>query len=113
MTIEETRAQIVSKLEKLRAVPIRNYSLHGKRQMMLRVQRQSDKLYRSQIEKQKVKLQSDLIKIDEYLNTISLKNEQLNGFDTPLVAPATSLWAPMPIRKLTRRESKKRLRRIR
>ena len=70
MTIEETRAQAVSKLGELKKIVFTKptaLELHSRRPMLAKVQRQEQKRYKKNVIKQKKKLTKDISDIDIYL----------------------------------------------
>ena len=86
MTIEETRAQAVSKLGELRKIQGLRYSardLHSRRPMLARVQRKEQRRYLGQVTTQKAKLKKDISDIDRYLQSVEDYNIYLAGLKKP------------------------------
>ena len=80
MTIEETRAQAVSKLGELRKIQRPRYSareLHSRRPMLARVQRKEQRRYLGQVVAQRKKLTKDISDIDRYLQSVEDYNTYL------------------------------------
>ena len=111
MTIEETRAQAVSKLGELSKIPFKKptaMELHSIRPMLSRVQRQEQRRHKMAVITQKKKLTKDISDLDKYLQSVtdyetylaSLPQEPINGgissvSSVSLITPQQAAVAPI------------------
>ena len=107
----ETRKKVERQLSELREVQFHRpiaMELHSQRNHLVqRVRRQEGKKHKERVERQKIKLKSDLQKIDEYLLSLDTEEE--------LLKPEITMWGT-PVRKevrFQRRAKAKGLRRLR
>ncbi len=87
VTIEEQRAQAVSKLAELNKIPAPRYSardLHQKRAMLARVQRKEKRRYMGNVCRQKTKLAKDISDIDAYTQSVSEYDTYLTSLQQPV-----------------------------
>ena len=119
MDIKTLRAQAVVKLGELGKIKKPTYSardLHGKRQMLARVQRQERRRYTERVVKQKQKLIKDISDIDRYLQSVEDSQSYTTSIPangnskipliqsiTPVVLPAPVIvFGKKPVLKMTR-----------
>ena len=104
----KTRDKVASQLANLREIQFQQPTareLHYKKgHLVRRVQRQESKRYRERVERQKIKLQQDLVRIDAYILSLDTKKE--------IPKPVINLW-DIPARKQTRIQLRKRTSKIR
>jgi len=104
--MEKIKEQAVTRLRDLNEIKPKIYTaleLHPQRQMLGRVQRREEVRYLQGIQKQKVKLQEDIAKIDAYLGSVRMQEEYRarrgNGRNgsIPKVLPAPNIvFGPKP-----------------
>ncbi len=117
--MEEIRAQAVTKLGELQKIKPKIYTareLHPRKLMLSRVQRQEQKRYYGEVQRQKVKLTKDISDIDKYLESKSEHDAymtsrtkgqkgkgKLKKFVSPIVSEApTIVFRKKPVLKKTR-----------
>jgi len=123
MTIEQKRAQVVSKLGELKQLTFQRptaQDLHSRRPMLMRVQRQEQRRHKIAVMQQKKKLTKDISDIDKYLKSVkdyeaylASLQKPVNGGLTPsilpIVLPAPNIvFGGKPILKRTRLSRYKR-----
>ena len=86
--METKKQEIMKRLGELKSVTFRGptaMELRSPRPLLSRVQRQEDRRYKENIERQKAKLKSDLKRVESY--TASVKAQESYLANTPLVLP--------------------------
>ncbi len=114
MTIEEKRAQAVSKLGELKEIIFARptaQDLHSVRPMLARVQRQEQRRHKVAIISQKKKLKKDISNIDIYLKSVADYETYLagNSGEEPSVLSLPSVvFGKRPVLKKTKLSKYKR-----